>query len=105
MQQLIPFALPLEKRDAFAFSQQPIPISEIAKRINDLTADENMEKLSYRAIRDWLTELGMLGEVLDSNGKTVKRPTPRGKEIGIAIILKRDNSEVRARSKKLGLAE
>lgn len=80
-----PFSLPMERRNAFAFSAEPISVSEISRRINDLIADEAMTKLPYRAIRDWLLEIELLEEALDSNGKTVKRPTPQGEAIGIAL--------------------
>lgn len=81
----IPFSLSFEKRNDFSFSERPISISEIAKRLNDLITDESMMNLSYRAIRDWLMKLGLLEEAFDSEGKAVKRPTPQGKEIGIAL--------------------
>lgn len=81
----IPFALTMEGCSAFAFSPQPIPISELSKRINDLITDENMMKLSYRAIRDWLTSVGMLEEALNGEGKSTRHPTPQGEKIGIAL--------------------
>lgn len=81
----IPFFLPVERRNAFAFSNQPIPISEISKRINDLIDAENMAKLQYRAIRDWLMSLGMLEEAMNEEGKRTKRPTPQGKNMGITL--------------------
>ena len=37
-----PLQIPFEKRSSFAFSEKPIPASEIARRINDLG---NSEKL------------------------------------------------------------
>lgn len=80
-----PFSLPVEKRGAFAFSPQPLTISEISRRINDLIADESMTKLPYRAIRDRLMELGMLEEVFNGEGKATKRPTPLGESIGITL--------------------
>lgn len=81
----IPFFLPVEKRSAFAFSTQPIPISEVSKRINDLIEDENMTKLPYRAIRDWLMSIGMLEEALDGEGRLAKRPTSQGENVGIRL--------------------
>ena len=80
-----PFALPLEKRALFEFSETAIPISEVAKRINTLIETEHMLTLSYRAIRDWLVSLGMLEDALDSNGKPTKRPTPQGESMGIIL--------------------
>ena len=80
-----PFSLTVEQREAFDFSAVPIPISEISKRINMLSTNENMSTLSYAAIRDWLVSLGMLDYALDGNGKKAVRPTPQGESIGIAL--------------------
>ena len=80
-----PFSLTVEQREAFEFSTVPIPISEISKRINTLSTNENMSTLSYAVIRDWLMSLGMLEYALDGNGKNVVRPTPQGESIGIAL--------------------
>ena len=80
-----PFSLTLGQREAFEFSAIPIPISEIAKRINALLSNENMATLPYSAIRDWLVSLGMLDYALDGNGKKAVRPTPQGESIGIGL--------------------
>lgn len=80
-----PFSLTVEQREAFEFSAIPMPISEISKRINALSTNENMSTLSYAVIRDWLMSLGMLEYALDGNGKNVVRPTPQGEGIGIAL--------------------
>ena len=32
----------------FAYSESPIPVSEIAKRLNSLITEENMRKISHR---------------------------------------------------------
>ena len=81
----LPFSLTLGQREAFEFSAIPIPISEIAKRINALSPNENMATLPYSAIRDWLVSLGMLDYALDGNGKKAVRPTPQGESIGIGL--------------------
>lgn len=78
-----PFALPVEKRPAFQFSDTPIPISEVANRINALIDEGTTKKLSYNAIRDWLVSLNMLEDTLNGDGKTVKSPTGRGEHVGI----------------------
>lgn len=44
-----------------------------------------MSTMCYRAIRDWLMSLGMLEEVLDGDGKSTKRPTPQGENMGIIL--------------------
>ena len=79
------FALTAEQRAAFEFSTTPIPISELSKRINSLSGDENMATLGYTVIRDWLMSLGMLEDALDGTGKKTKRPTPQGESIGITL--------------------
>lgn len=80
----LPFQLSYEERSKFVFSEEPIPISEIAKRINDLANIEQMTKLNYKHIIDWLIALGALEVTTGTDGKSVKRPTPRGAELGIS---------------------
>lgn len=80
-----PFNLPIEKRRYFAFSDMPIPVSEVSKRINALVDKERVTALSYNAIRDWLISLNMLEEVLGGDGKPVKRPTQLGESMGIVL--------------------
>lgn len=79
-----PFSLPMEDRAGFAYSETPIPISEISRRINALIP-ENMKSLTYRMIRDWLTSLELLADVQDGDGRITKRPTPRGESMGIHL--------------------
>ena len=69
----------------FEYSEEPIPVSEIAKRIYAMTENENMEKVSYRQINQWLLNIGML-YLHDFGGqKPVKRPTEEGNQIGITV--------------------
>ena len=55
-----PLEIPFEKRSQFAYSETPIPASEIAKRINTLAGNDTMQKLTYSGILAWLTEIGMM---------------------------------------------
>ena len=55
-----PFQLDYEARKQFRYSGSPIPISEIAKRINELIPIEKMQKLSYKCLLDWLIESNFL---------------------------------------------
>ena len=80
-----PFNLPIERRAMFDFSNIPIPISEVSKRINMLIENDSMANLPYTAIRNWLLSLGMLENALDSDGKPTKRPTPQGESMGIIL--------------------
>lgn len=86
------FALTVEQRNAFEFSATPIPISELSKRINSLTENENMATLSYTVIRDWLISLGMLEDAIDGDGKKVKRPTAQGESVGITLDARTGNN-------------
>ena len=86
------FALTAEQRNAFDFSATPIPVSELAKRINSLTQNENMANLGYTIIRDWLMSIGMLEDALDGEGKHVKRPTVQGENIGITLDARTGNN-------------
>lgn len=78
------FDLPAEQLSNFSFSEKPIPISEIAKRLNLLITDENMQKISHRDLTNWLLAIGMLFENSTFDGKTSKRPTDQGSNIGIS---------------------
>ena len=73
------------KRSQFAYSEVPIPASEIAKRINALADNDAMQKLTYSGILAWLTEIGMMEWALTPDGKRTKRPTKIGEENGISV--------------------
>ena len=80
-----PFALPIEKRNGFAFSDVPRTISEIVKSINELVADENMTKLTTPMVTDWLVSINILVNEMSAEGKTAKRPSPQGLSLGIGV--------------------
>lgn len=65
----LPLEIPMEKRSQFAYSEVPIPASEIAKRINALVDNDTMQKLTYSGILTWLTEIGMMECALTPDGK------------------------------------
>lgn len=81
----LPLEIPMEKRSQFAYSEVPIPASEIAKRINALSDNDAMQKLTYSGILTWLTEIGMMEWALAPDGKHTKRPTKIGEETGISV--------------------
>ena len=78
------FELSTEELAKFPFSNSPIAISEIAKRLNSLITKENMRKISHRDLSNWLLATGMLCEQSTYDGKTTKRPTEQGSNIGIS---------------------
>ena len=77
------FALPLELRSAIDLSPTPIPISEIARRINTLVDKQAMATLPYRSITNWLLSIELLEETVSISGRPTKHPTAKGEELGI----------------------
>ncbi|MBQ9938164.1 MAG: hypothetical protein IJO96_01390 [Oscillospiraceae bacterium] len=77
------FYLSPEQLAEFAFSDAPLTVTEIVKALNSLITDETMRKLSTKDITGWLVSVGMLYEITGQDGKTLKRPTEQGKEVGI----------------------
>ena len=71
-----------EQLAKFAFSEQPVSISELTKRLNDLMNQMYVKELKRGVITDWLTDIGMLSDNIVNN-KARKRPTAAGQNIGI----------------------
>ncbi len=78
-----PFDLQMLDLDNYEYLIQPITISVIARKINELKP-ENMEKLKVTAITNWLVDINMLS-VVQVNGTNYKRPTANGESIGITM--------------------
>ena len=81
----VPFAITAQELVGFSFSERPIPVSEITRRINDLINPETMVKLKYTSITSFLVQSGFLMPAENNNGKTTRTPTPQGKAIGISL--------------------
>ena len=81
----VPFDISFDDIQKYPFSDEPIALSKIAERITSLVDDENMKKLSYKNIADWLVEIEMLRIVTKDDGKTAKAPTDQGRNIGISV--------------------
>lgn len=84
--QKCPFELPIDQRSRFAYSEEPISISEIGKRLNALVDTEAMQKCSYSDILAWLITLGMMEWVALPDGKRTRRPTEAGIKMGISVV-------------------
>lgn len=78
------FELSAEQLSKFPYSDSPIAVSEIAKRLNSLINNEAMRKITHRDLTNWLLSINMLFEHSASDGKTAKRPTEQGSSIGIS---------------------
>lgn len=81
----VPFEIDYQTRQNFSYSEHPITISEITKRINDLIAIPEMKKLSYKHISHWLVECGYIVLIPDEKGKMIRVPTDQGVRVGIAV--------------------
>lgn len=79
------FAITAQELREFSFSEKPIPVSEITRRINDLINPDAMVKLKHTSITTFLLEAGILTLMETSNGRTVKTPTAQGESVGISV--------------------
>jgi len=78
------FNISFEDIQKFSFSDNPIPVSKITERINNLIDTENMKQITYKNISDWLISIDMLEQQTNSEGKNIKKPTASGREMGIS---------------------
>ena len=79
------FVLSEEARATLQASDDPVSVSEIAKRLNELIDQETTKKISAAKINQWLLEQGLLKTIKLANNKQRKTPTHHGSEIGIFI--------------------
>lgn len=80
-----PFDLPAEQRAGFAFSDQPISVSEIVRRINALITDAETGALTNVMLTDWMKEIGILQNEISPDGRNRTRPTHQGEMLGITL--------------------
>ncbi len=78
-----PFTLSPEARARFAYSEDPIPISEIRNRLNQLLPDDNMKKITVTVLTEWLKDAGIL-ETRVHEGKAHSFPTEEGLGFGLS---------------------
>lgn len=77
------FTLTDEARAALRVTDTPLTVSEIAGYLNDAIDETTTEKISAAAINGWLVDRGFLEVVELPNGKTRKKPTSDGIELGL----------------------
>ena len=71
---------------SFAVDESPLPVSEIARRLNALLPEgSNIEQLYFKKIRDWFVAQGMLEERKSVVGKVSFSPTEQGIAAGILV--------------------
>ena len=81
----VPFTISDEALNNFEYSDSPIPITHVVGRINNLIDTNEVKKLSYKVVSNWLKEMGLLEDANGRYGKAKRCPTATGEEMGIAI--------------------
>ena len=82
---LPPFSIDHETLKGYVCTEEPLTISRIAERINELVDTTQMKKLSYSVVSKWLLEIGVLKEVELADGSHKKVPTEQGEQLGISL--------------------
>ena len=68
----------------YPIDESPVPVSEIARRLNELLPqDSNIEKIYFKTIRDWFVSQNYLEEKKNALGKIFFVPTETGSQNGI----------------------
>ena len=80
-----PFRISDEALNKYEYSDEPISITRVLRRINELINQNEMKRLSYKTVTQWLIKVGMLGYSNWQYGNAKISPTELGKEIGITI--------------------
>lgn len=80
------FNLTAEQIANYPTDTTPVPVSEIARRLNALIDPaSNMERIYYKVIRDWYAEEGYLEMRKLSDGKVAFLPTAKGDAAGLLV--------------------
>ena len=80
-----PFTVTAEQLSRFDYSDMPITVSEIARRVTIAADDANAKKMSPAAINAWLIKIGALEESQNEFGRKTKLPTEYGLSLGIVM--------------------
>ena len=85
----LPFSITQEQLNNFEYSPYPISMSAMGRKINWLVREDieakKIEKFSYRKIRSWLHDIGMIEWREWGNGKSKRFPTAGGESIGLVL--------------------
>ena len=90
------FYLTISQREKYAFSEEPISMSAVIARFNELIDLDTMKKLRPKTVKDWLINRGLLKIVVDSAGYRRKYPTKEGAALGICMTLNEFNGQRRS---------
>lgn len=81
----LPFALPIEQRAAFPFTEQPMTVSEICRALNEMVDPFVYRYLRTTTITDWLLQHGFLEMNTWGDGTPFRGPTALGRSIGLSV--------------------
>ena len=79
-----PFAVPLAK---FRFSDEPISMAEMHKRLDELVDRRKMRNIARSRIPVWLVNIGLLTLPTTSDRRYYGHPTEAGLRVGISTLL------------------
>lgn len=83
----LPFTITEEQLKGYEYSNKPIALSRVVKKINALVSGDNMKNLSMYGVRRWLMEMALLERVEKEDGSSRVEPTELGKTMGISLVL------------------
>ena len=78
------FSISAEDIGKFSFSATPITVSEMTRRLNAVADLDTCRKLSCTAITSWLMDIEALESTTTADGRSPKRPTEQGRQLGIS---------------------
>ena len=78
------FRVTVEELGNYPTDDTPVPVSEIARRLNALVPD-NMERIYYKVIRDWYVAEGYLELKTSPEGRVAFLPTEKGSLAGLMV--------------------
>ena len=78
------FHVTAEELKNYPAEDTPVPVSEIARRLNALIGP-NMERIYYKVIRDWYVAEGYLELKTSPEGKVAYLPTEKGSLAGLMV--------------------
>lgn len=78
--------VPITSSAAIEISDEAVTISVLADRVNVYLLSHGQKKLTAAKINEWLMSQGYLEVLTDALGKNMRRPTPKGNDLGIVAM-------------------
>ncbi len=81
-----PFAISNETAENELISVEPLQISLFARKLRNYANENNMKPISITRIVNWLVTIDAIAYVTREDGKRVKLPTDKGRELGLITV-------------------